>query len=302
MADARPGGDGAGAGDTASGAGRWRYAICNELFEGWDFGRTCDFVARTGYQGIELAPFTVAAAGADRLGSGERVALRRRARDAGLEVVGLHWLLVGPTGLHLTTADPAVRARTARYLISLAECCADLGGRVLVLGSPRQRNLDPGVPLAEGMQRAALCLEPAVRRAESLGVRWSLEPLPATDTNFLNTLEEALSLDRRLGGGPGLGVQLDVKSLCAEGVDARQPAQVILAHAEAADRFVHLHANDRNLGGPGSGDVDFRPIFASLYAVHYTGWVSVEVFDFRAGAERIASDSLAYLHRAAASA
>ena len=272
-----------------------RYAICNELFEGWDFARTCDFVARTGYQGIEIAPFTVAADGVEVLRGPERAALRRRAADAGLAVVGLHWLLVGPAGLHLTSGDGAVRARTGRYLSALAECCADLGGQVLVLGSPRQRNLEAGTAPEEGLRRAADCLEPAVRRAETLGVRWCLEPLPAADTNFLNTLDEALRLDRLLGAGSGLGVQLDVKSLCAEAADPTRPAPVIAAHAAAARRFGHVHANDRNLGGPGSGDVDFLPIFAALRAVGYDGWISVEVFDFQPGAERIATASLTYL-------
>jgi len=275
-----------------------RYAICNEVFQGWDLGRTVDFVAHTGYEGLEIAPFTLAPAGVRALDAAARRAVRRRVEDAGLAVVGLHWLLVGPPGLHLTSRDPEVRRATSDYLVALAECCADLGGHLLVLGSPQQRNLPDGMDREEGFRTAAACLEPAVRRAEALGVRWCLEPLPPSDTNFLNTLAEALALHDLLGGGPALGVQLDAKSLCAEAEDPRQPAPVILAHRQRADRFAHFHANDRNLRGPGTGDVDFRPIFEALREVGYTGWISVEVFDFREGPEAIAQGSLSYLRAA----
>jgi sugar phosphate isomerase/epimerase len=279
-----------------------RYAICNELFADRPLAQGLDLAAQMGYDGVELAPFTFAPDGVDRLAPGVLPAIRSQARAAGLEVVGLHWLLVGPAGLHLTSRDRQVRARTSAYLAALVDCCAELGGRVLVLGSPKQRNLPPGMDPAEGLDLAAETLAPAVERARAAGVRWCLEPLPAADTNFLHTLDECLELDRRLGGGPALGVQLDVKSLCAEAADPVHPAEVLLAHAAAAGRFAHFHANDRNLGAPGSGDIDFRPLFSALHRLGYTGWISVEVFDTRAGAEAIARGSLEYLRRAEAEA
>lgn len=272
-----------------------RYAVCNELFAGWDLPRICATVAEIGYQGLELAPFTFAPEGVRPEDSRQWAEIGRTITGAGLQPVGLHWLLVGPPGLHLTSRDASVRRRTADYLCTLVDCCAETGGRVLVLGSPKQRNLEAGMAPAEGMELAAETLHPAVRRAEAAGVRWCLEPLPAVDTNFLNTLQECLELDGRLGGGPALGVQLDTKSLCAEAEDPARPAPVIRQHAAGAQRFGHFHANDRNLGAPGSGDVDFAPIFAALRATGYDGWVSVEVFDTSAGAEVIARGSLTYM-------
>lgn len=277
-----------------------RYAVCNELFDGWEPARACAFAAEAGYTGIELAPFTFAPEGVDRAPPERLRQVRAAVAAAGLQVVGLHWLLVGPAGLHLTSVDAAVRARTTDYLRALVDCCAELGGETLVLGSPKQRLLPTGTPTAEGMRLAAAALAPAVEAAARAGVRWSLEPLPAEDTNFLNTLQSCLELDGLLGGGPALGVQLDVKSLCAEADGA--PEAAIARHAAHAARFAHFHANDKNLGAPGSGEVDFRPIFAALRACGYPGWVSLEVFDLRAGPEAIARSSIAYMRQAEAAA
>ena len=251
-----------------------RFAACNEMFRNWPLDRACAACAAAGCTGIELAPFTLAPEGVDHLDAQARGRIRQSAAAAGLTVVGLHWLLVGPVGLGLTVKDAAVRARTAAYLCDLVDCCADLGGRVLVLGSPHQRNLPPGIGEAEGMRRAAATLAPAVRRAQSTGVRWCLEPLPAPETNFLHTLDACLALADLLGGGPSVGVQLDVKSLCAEAGD---PAAAIRGHAAAAARFGHLHLQGRD-GGPPDDAVAWGDLWAALGEVGYDGWGSLEVF------------------------
>src|SRR5262249_37475830 len=108
-----------------------RYAICNETFEGWDHARVCRTVAEVGYQGLEVAPFTLAPRVMD-VTAEQRHMLRREAEDCGLRILGLHWLLAKTEGLHLTSADEGVRRRTAEYLVELARCCRDLGGDLMV--------------------------------------------------------------------------------------------------------------------------------------------------------------------------
>src|SRR5438132_5664718 len=120
-----------------------RYAICNETFEGWDHARVCRFVADLGYTGLELAPFTLAPRITD-VTPAQRRLLRRQAEDCGLTILGLHWLLAKTEGLQLTSAEQSVRKRTADYLVALAECCSELGGDILVFGSPSQRRIPPG--------------------------------------------------------------------------------------------------------------------------------------------------------------
>jgi sugar phosphate isomerase/epimerase len=66
---------------------------------------------------------------------------------------------------------------------------------------------------------------------------------------------------------------------------------------ESVPHFGHFHANDKNLKGPGFGDVDFKPIAAALREANYNGFVSVEVFKFEEGPDVIAGKSIEYLQK-----
>src|SRR5207245_5503803 len=131
-----------------------RYAICNETFEGWDHEQVCRFVAEAGYTGLELAPFTLAPRITDVTAQGRR-ALRHQAEDCGLTILGLHWLLAKTEGLHITSPDESVRRRTADYLVELARCCRDVGGELMVFGSPAQRRIPAGATRAQATEYAA---------------------------------------------------------------------------------------------------------------------------------------------------
>ncbi len=264
-----------------------KYAICNETFDGWEHARICGRVAELGYGGLEVAPFTLAPRITD-VTSAQRSKLRQEAEAAGVQIIGLHWLLAKTEGFHLTSADPAVRTRTGTYFSELARAAADLGGNILVLGSPLQRNLAPGMTLAEAEAHAADTLTHCLPALEDTGVLLCLEPLTPAETNFWNTASDAVHMIRRLGH-PNVKLHLDVKAMSAEAVPA---ADVI--RANVADTG-HFHANDPNKRGPGFGDLDFKPIFAALKDTGYAGWVSVEVFDYSPDPDTIARESIRYM-------
>ncbi len=264
-----------------------RYAICNETFEGWEHARICDFVAGLGYTGLEIAPFTLAPLITD-VTDARRRELRSQAESAGVQILGLHWLLAKTTGFHLNGPDATVRTRTAGYLIELARAAADLGGDILVLGSPAQRKIPDGYSYAQAEDFAVQCLSGVLSVLEETGVKLCLEPLTAKETDFMTTAADAVRIIDRLGH-PNVKLHLDVKAMSAES----EPRPAVIA-ANAAHTY-HFHANDENLRGPGFGAVDFRPILQALRDTDYPGWVSVEVFDYSPDPETIARESLRYL-------
>lgn len=266
-----------------------RFAICNEIYQGWKLEDTLAHAAQLGYHGIEIAPFTLAPSVAE-ISITERQRIRELAARQQIAIVGLHWLLVKPEGLYLNHTDVGIRTRTARYFVELVDCCADLGGTVMVVGSPKQRNVLAGVSYAQAWDWTTATFREAVKRAEDRGVTICFEPLSPTETNFINTAAEAIEFVKPFNS-PAFKIILDVKAMCSE---AKPIPQII---RESTPHFAHFHANDKNLQGPGFGDVDFQPIAAALREVGYDGYVSVEVFKFEEGPEVIADRSLEYLRQ-----
>ena len=266
-----------------------KFAICQELFENRDWKRQCQFMSETGYTGIELAPFTLAARITD-VSAQQRRELRSVAEDHGLTICGLHWLLAKTEGLHLTTNERSVRESTTKYLIELGHACADFGGTVMVFGSPNQRSLQPDVSREQAYENAAEVFRNALPAFADRGVKIAMEPLTTRETNFVNSCAEAVELIDRVGH-PGLVLHQDVKAMLGE------PTPIPELIAKYAKITGHFHVNDDNLLGPGMGRTDYHPIVKALLETGYSGWVSVEVFDYKPGAEYIARESINYMRR-----
>ena len=271
-----------------------KFAICNEQFEGWDFDRVCRYVKSVGYDGLEVAPFTLAPRITD-VDKGTRAELRRQAEAAGVKIIGLHWLLAGTEGFYLTSPDEAVRARTAKYLVDLAEATRDFGGDLMVFGSPKQRSLLDGVSWDQAFDFATDTFRRAMSGIDANGVSLCMEPLGPSETNFINTAAEGSRLMEAVGHRRFV-LHLDVKAMSSE------PSPIPDIIREYANWTGHFHANDPNRRGPGFGEVDFVPIFRALKESGYDRWVSVEVFDYTPDPETIAEKSIEYMRRTAAAA
>lgn len=264
-----------------------KFGICNETYGGWELAKVCEDVARCGYDGIEIAPFTLHENPAELTEPAARE-VGRVARNAGLEVIGLHWLLVKPAGMHLTTPDESVRKKTVGFAQHLARLCAAMGGRVMVWGSPKQRNVEPGQRYEDAFRYAVDAVRQVCEVAGEVGVTVAMEPLTTAETNFLTTAAETVRFIEAVGH-PACRLHLDVKAMSSE------PKPIPQIIAENRPYLVHFHANDPNLRGPGFGEVDFVPIFAALHQADYRGYVSVEVFDYRPDPQTIARRSIEYM-------
>jgi sugar phosphate isomerase/epimerase len=267
-----------------------KFAICNEVFgasqdsEAWR--AVCDAVAGLGYEGIEIAAFTFAPSVAE-ITPEERRVLRATAKDAGLEIVGLHWLLAAPPGLHIHTRDEKARRKTVDYLRRLADFAGDLDARVLTFGSPAQRRLEDG-DMQGAWERTQQSLQQALPAFAARGVLLCQESLPAPECDFIQTAAQARQMVEEINH-PNYRLMLDAKSLSAE---AEPPAALI---EKFGGNIAHFHANDANRRGPGLGDTDFYPIRAALEDVEYSGYVAVEPFDYSPDPLTVARESLRYL-------
>lgn len=271
-----------------------KYAICNETFLDWPLEDALAFAKSCGYEGIEFAPFTLGdtpdCSDVRQISKQKRSDVRQLVARYQLQSIGLHWLLAKTTGFYLTSPDAGVRRATAEYLGQLAHLCRDLDGHLMVLGSPQQRNLLPGVSPEDAMSYAADVLQMALPTLESQQVTLALEPLGPAEGNFLLTATSAIDLAQRIQS-PWVRLHLDVKAMSSEST----PIPEIIR--QSAPHVAHFHANDPNRRGPGMGEMDFVPILRTLREICYDGWVSVEVFDYEPGPKRLAQESIEYLKR-----
>jgi sugar phosphate isomerase/epimerase len=266
----------------------FRHSVCNEAFEKWPFADACQAIRKIGYTGIEIAPFTLAERPSD-ISAAQRAEYRTQMADAGLTFVGLHWLMVSPKGLHVTTPDAGLRRRSWDHIRDLIDLCADLGpDGVMIFGSPKQRSTTGGLTPAEATKNFTDGLAAVAPHAANRGVTVLVEALPANQADIVLTLAEAVEIVRQIDS-PGVRTMFDVHNA----VDEAEP------HAALVDRYFdyirHVHVNEIDGRHCGAADYDFAPVLETLARRGYRGWVSLEAFDFTPGPERLATESLRHL-------
>jgi D-psicose/D-tagatose/L-ribulose 3-epimerase len=267
-----------------------KLSLCNEVLRAFDFTRQCAFAAELGYAGLEVAPFTLGE-NAYRMPEAERAALRRAAKEAGVAVSGLHWLLVAPAGLSITSADRAMWERTVDVMRRLIDLCAELGGTYLVHGSPAQRRIGDGADRAEAAKRGEAAWAAIADDAAKAGVVYCVEPLAAPDADFVNTLDEAGALVRRIGK-PALKTMLDTSSA---GLTEKTPVAGLVRQWMPTGLIAHVQFNDRNRRGPGEGDDKFAPVVRALRETGYKGWIAMEPFQYKPDGAACAARAIGYV-------
>jgi sugar phosphate isomerase/epimerase len=270
----------------------FKHSICNEVYEGWSITNQCRSMAGFGYDGIEIAHYTLADDPAD-ISPERRRECRDVIREEGLYFVGLHWVMVAPAGLHVTTPDEALRKRSWEHIDRLIDLCGDIAGDredcgVLVFGSPKQRGTTGGSTREEATKRFADGLAGVADHAAARKVTVLAEALPSDQCDVMLSLDEAVGIVNQINH-PAIRTMFDTHNA----VEEKEP------HASLVDRHFdyieHVHVNEMDGRHPGQGDYDFKPVLQTLARRNYQGWVSAEVFDFAPGAETIAEESLTFL-------
>jgi D-psicose/D-tagatose/L-ribulose 3-epimerase len=267
----------------------FKYSICNEVFEKWDFAAQCRAIKAAGYEGVEIAPFTLADH-LDEISAARRRELSNIMRSEGIRFAGLHWLLITPKWLHITPADRAIREKSWDYFTRLIDFCADLGDKgIMVLGSPKQR-ASQGSSAEEATKHLKSGLAKVAPHAGERGITILIEPLAGKDTDVVNTLDQAVRMVEEIGH-PAIQTMFDFHNT----PDEREPLDTLVRRHFS--RIRHIHVNEMDGRYPGTGDLDFRPVFQVLADLKYSHWVSLEVFDFKPSPEHIARASMEYFRK-----
>jgi D-psicose/D-tagatose/L-ribulose 3-epimerase len=266
-----------------------KISLCNEVIAELPFEKQCDVMAKLGYDGVEIAPVTLSDE-PHLLPAARRKEIVRIANDAGVPVTGLHYLMVAPQGLSITTKDSAVRAKTFEVMRGLVQLCADLGGALMIHGSPVQRQLEPGDE-ADSYKRGIEYFAAAGEAARAAGVTYLLEPLAKDHTAFVNSVAEAVKIVREIGN-PGLQTMIDCS---AAGRSEAQSVPELIHQWMPTGAIRHIHLNDANRRGPGEGEMKFAPIVAALKAANYAGIAAIEPFIYEPDGPTCAARAIGYM-------
>ena len=269
---------------------RFRHACCNEMYGQRPFAEVCRDLRNAGYGGIEIAPFTLAAQPAD-IKASQRKEYREVMASEGMTFVGLHWLMVSPKGLHVTSPNAALREKSWRHIEELIGLCADLGeGGVMVFGSPKQRETTGGQSPKEAVRNFSDGLAKIAPHAGERGVTILVEALPTNQCDVITSMAQAAEVVKEIAH-PAVRTMFDTHNA----VEEAEP------HATLIERYFdiirHVHVNEMDGTQPGTGGYNFYPVLETLARNNYAGWVSLEVFDFSHGPKRIAAESLDYLNK-----
>jgi D-psicose/D-tagatose/L-ribulose 3-epimerase len=267
-----------------------RISLCNEVVRELDFPAQCALAKGLGYDGLEIAPFTLSDE-PERLPYARRTELRRIAEDAGITITGLHWLLLVPPGLSITSDHFADRTRTIGVMRGLIELCVDLGGRILVHGSPGQRQIGPGQGAEAALAHARECYAAIAKDAELAGVTYCIEPLAASETPLINTVEEAAAIVHEIDS-PAVRTMLDT---CAAGQAETRPIPEVIDRFLPSGEIAHIHLNDPNRKAPGQGALRFAPILAALARHDYDDIASIEPFVYEPDGPTSAARAIGYI-------
>jgi sugar phosphate isomerase/epimerase len=224
--------------------------------------RAAELAAAAGFDALEISPWIPSVLNAAVVKQLKACVKRNHIAFSGFTAIY-------PPSIVLASKSPAMRRRSVVYTNDLIEFAHELGGRCLVWGSPRSRNIPDDVTFKRGYAWLVQLLKTSGSLAEERDVKIAIEPINRFESKIIHTVREALSL-ARLVDRKSVGIVYDVFHVSLE--EDSFTAPILLA----GKRLAAVHVSDCNRRIPGKGHIDFRPIFRTLRRVGYDGYVTLE--------------------------
>lgn len=263
-----------------------KIAVSNIAWEEGNLRFYLELLKKLGCDGIELAPSRIwpepVSATMD-----EKKRLRGLISDNGLEVVGFHALLYTHPELKIFDSKETYK-KTVEYVNALTRLCGDLDGRVMVFGSPRNRERGNRSP-EECQSIASDFFYSLAVEAERHNVLICIEPLQQ-NCDFITTSLEGLDLVNRVNH-PNFRLHLDIRAIQETGEDFYE------TFSKCSDVLEHVHVGDTNLSPPGHDGYNHSAIGAALKKAGYNKYVSIEMRQGFGPPPKVVEESIAYVKR-----
>jgi len=244
-----------------------KIAVSNIAWENKYLSEYLSLLKKLKCSGVELAPNIIWTEPINATKEDRKI-LKDIIDKEGLSVVGFHALLFSRPDLQFFKSKES-RKNTINYLCELIKLCAELCGKQLVFGSPKNRRLHN--------RKYSECLDQIMEDffqisefAKKYNIFFCVEPLGPNETDFIQSVEEGGSIVNKVNH-QFLKLHLDTKALFAT---KENPNEVV-------NKFKNIiqpvHISDENLREPGSVNFGHEEIGKALNKINYKNYLSIEM-------------------------
>ncbi|KRD91777.1 hypothetical protein ASE51_14730 [Bacillus sp. Root147] len=238
-----------------------KFSICSWTFGDIPLEKTMEFVARTGYDAIEIR------AAVNEYNWND---IKKHADNLGLGISGL----TGDTGWPNEEQDLANmsadnRRKAVAYFERQIEAVKAVGGDYLVVCPSSVGKTAPMGAPGEDWKWAIDSVQKLTKKAEELDITLVIEPLNRYESCIVNTGDEGVKFVKEVDH-PKVKMLLDSYHMNIEERDLEFP------FLDAQDKLYILHVADSNRRGMGRGHIDFKPFISGIQKINFDGYVVVE--------------------------
>lgn len=243
-----------------------------------DLAHAFQSAAALGYDGVELA-----VRNPDGL---DPAAIRQLASEFKLAVPAIGTgQAFGEEGLNLTDPEATVRKAATERLKAQTAFAAEFNAAVII-GLIRGRGSDkPERDQAYLLENLA----EVAANAAGMGVKLLIEPINRYETELVNTVTDGMELIRQLKTN-NVMLLLDTFHMNIE-----EPS-ICGSIVKALPYLGHVHFADSNRRFPGAGHIDFPAVAATLEAIGYQDYISMEMLPWP-DSEQSAREAIQYLNQ-----
>ncbi|QQR52782.1 sugar phosphate isomerase/epimerase [bacterium] len=242
-----------------------KLAVSNIAWEPAEETAAARLLDKLGVNLIELAPTKrwpdLSAAPATEVS-----AYRHWWEERGFTVVATQSILFGRPEVQVF-GDESVRRRSLDFLKTTIRLSADLGAKIIVFGSPKNRQKGP-LTDQEAFDQAVPFFAELGSSAHEAGVQFCIEPnAPAYACDFVTTAAEGAALVKAVNT-PGFALHLDAACMAMVSND---PVELTRYHHQ------HFHISAPMLESVPDAGVPYAAMATALHDSKYSGVYSIEM-------------------------